>query len=388
MMVGKGEFEEPTGNEATEGDETASSSEFEEPPEQATGDEQAAFVPEASSESGAYSTQLRDAHAALAAALKDQTRPSGAQTVSLDAPSTGIDNIEAVALGLGEPGDGAPGEPTLNVFVAKTIPSSVAREAVVDGLGIQAAGDVPMTIRKSGAFETQQFNFRARPAPGGISVGHIKVTAGTLGSLALGRTAPRNNRVLILSNNHVLANSNSAVYGDSLIQPGKFDGGTSPNDRIAILERFVPLKYGGATNYVDCATGWAWHTMVRREEIYRTSGGFGFYRIGNAAQYPTLGAIVGKSGRTTELTQGRIIATDWAGYVNYGAAGQAYFSGQFVVQSTGSSTFSAGGDSGSVIWRWQAGLPPVGLLFAGGGGYTIASPMPWVTHFLDINLYT
>ena len=44
-----------------------------------------------------------------------------------------------------------------------------------------------------------------RPAPGGISVGHFAITAGTPGCFARGRTAPRSNRVLMLSNNHVLA---------------------------------------------------------------------------------------------------------------------------------------------------------------------------------------
>ena len=81
------------------------------------------------------------------------------------------------------------------------------------------------------------------------------------------------------------------------------------------------------------------------------------------------------------------MALNWSGWVNYGAPGNAYFVGQFVVQSA-SGNFSAGGDSGSVIWKWDSGLAPVGLLFAGGGGYTIANPMPWVVYFLDINLYT
>ena len=387
-MSKKNEFEEPSGNEASESEETASSQEFEEPPDDSVGDGQASFVPDSSGLSGGYSTQLLDAHGELAAVLKAQARTSGVQAVALDAAPDGPSNIEGVAIGLGEPGDGMPGEPTLNVFVAKSMSSRAAREAVVDGLGIQSAADAPMTIRKSGQFETQQFNFLARPAPGGISVGHVKITAGTMGCLALGRSAPRNNRVLVLSNNHVLANSNSAVYGDSIIQPGRYDGGTSPKDRIAILERFVPIKFGGATNYVDCATGWAWHALVRREELYRSGGGYGFYRIGSDPQYPALGGVVGKSGRTTELTQGKVIATNWSGYVNYGPSGQAYFAGQFVVQGNSGTDFSAGGDSGSVIWKWQGGLPPIGLLFAGGGGYTIASPMPWVTYFLDINLYT
>ena len=80
------------------------------------------------------------------------------------------------------------------------------------------------------------------------------------------------------------------------------------------------------------------------------------------------------------------MSVNWSGWVNYGV-GHGWFVGQMVVQG-GSGDFSAGGDSGSVIWKWESGLPPTGLLFAGGGGYTIASPMPWVTYLLDINLYT
>jgi len=370
------EFEDPSGDEA-EGDAAASAIEYSEPPEA-----------KSSTDEEGFPSQLLDVHGAIAGALKGQARSSKAKTLSLDDGADSLENVEAVAIGLSDPGQGVPGEPTLNVFVAKSVSSAAAREAVVDGLGIRAAGDIPLTVRQSGAFEAQALNFKIRPAPGGVSVGHVKVTAGTLGSLAMGKNAPRDRRRLILSNNHVLANSNDAAYGDSIIQYGTYDGGFSPADRIAILESFVPLQYGGATNYVDAATGWAWHELVRHEQLYRSGGGFALYRTGNAPQYPTLGAVVGKSGRTTELTQGRVIATNWAGYVNYGAPGQAYFTGQFVVQGVTSSWFSAGGDSGSVIWNWQNGVPPVGLLFAGGGGYTIASPMPWVTYFLDINLYT
>jgi len=306
--------------------------------------------------------------------------------MSLESGREGLGNVEAVALGLGEPGDGPPGEPTLTVFVAEPANTEHVRAAVVDGLGIQAAGDVPLTVRRSGEFQIQPHTFRIRPAPGGVSVGHHRITAGTLGCLALGRTAPRNSRLMILSNNHVLANSNDAVFGDSVIQPGRYDGGTPPNDQVAITERFVPLQYGGPTNYVDAATAWCGRDPVRRELIYPSGGQYALFRIGSAPQYPTLGSTVGKTGRTTQLTQGRVVALNWAGWINYGAPGSAYFSGQFVVQGT--TNFSAPGDSGSVIWKWEAGLAPVGLLFAGGGGYTIANPMPWVTYFLDINLYT
>src|SRR3546814_8805883 len=47
----------------------------------------------------------------------------------------------------------------------------------------------------------------------------------------------------ILSNNHVLANSNNATPGDAVLQPGPFDGGTDPADRIASLSRFIPITF-------------------------------------------------------------------------------------------------------------------------------------------------
>jgi hypothetical protein len=378
-------FETPTGQAASQGEENAATQEFASPPSEAGEGEQASIVPEFSSLTAGFSTQLLDAHGAIAEAVKGQAR-TGVSTVSLDEGAAGIANVEGVGLGLGEPGDGPPGQPSLNVFVAERTTTEKVREALVDGLGVQGAGDLPLTVRVSGEFAAQTFNSRIRPAPGGVSVGHYRITAGTLGCLAIGRNAPRNNRLLCLSNNHVLANSNNAVFGDSIIQPGRYDSGSHPNDQIAITERFQPLLFGGGTNYVDAADGWCWADRVRRELIYRYAGNLYLFRIGSTPEYATLGGLVGKTGRTTELTRGRVIATNWSGWVNYGV-GYAYFVGQIVVQGDGM-TFSAGGDSGSVIWKWQTGLPPTGLLFAGGGGYTIANPMPWVTYFLDINLYT
>jgi hypothetical protein len=379
------QFEQPNANDASS-DELAATQQFSAPP--SGGTEQAAYTPDMTALTSGFATQLLDAHGAIAEALKERVQGAGAHTLSLGDEGDGLDNVQGVALGLGEPGDGPPGEPTLNVYVADPASKEQVRAAVVDGFGVQAAGDLALTVRRSGQFEPQPHTFRIRPAPAGVSVGHVRITAGTFGCLALGRSAPRDSRLMIVSNNHVLANSNNAVFGDSVTQPGRADGGTHPNDQVGILERFVPMQYGGAVNYVDAATSWVWPDRVRREHIYPSGGQHHLYRIGSSPQYPTLGALVGKSGRTTQLTQGRITSVNWAGNVGpYPGAGTAFFTGQFVVQAA-SGNFSMPGDSGSVIWRWETGLPPVGLLFAGGGGYTIASPMPWVTYFLDINLYT
>jgi len=302
-------------------------------------------------------------------------------------------NIQGVAIGLGD-GLGvssavAPGEPAITVYVAE--PSSIdqVKAALVDSMGVRAVASdsVPMHIVVTGMIDAQPHRFRLRPAPGGVSVGHFRITAGTIGCLAVGRTPPRNSRLMILSNNHVLANSNNAVFGDCICQPGPADGGRCPQDQIAILERFVPINFGGGVNFVDCATGWAWPDRVRRELVYVSGGAPAFFRISSAPVAPFLGMLVGKSGRTTQLTQGRITGIGATIQVNYGGGRVGLFQDQMEIQGT-SGQFSAGGDSGSSIWTWNPQRNPVGLLFAGGGNSTFANRIDRVLVALDIALVT
>ncbi|MDX2162477.1 MAG: hypothetical protein SF162_14215 [bacterium] len=87
---------------------------------------------------------------------------------------------------------------------------------------------------------------RFRPLiPSGVSIGHRGITAGTLGTIVKDK---RTGEALILSNNHVLANSNDAMVGDAIVQPGPMDGGKDPADVVARLERFVRLRYTDETD--------------------------------------------------------------------------------------------------------------------------------------------
>src|SRR5690606_33049930 len=89
---------------------------------------------------------------------------------------------------------------------------------------------------------------RERPAPNGYSVGHPDITAGTIGA----KVKDSSGNVYILSNNHVLANSNNASIGDPALQPGPFDGGTLA-DQIGTLADFQPINIGGSNNAMDAA---------------------------------------------------------------------------------------------------------------------------------------
>jgi hypothetical protein len=185
----------------------------------------------------------------------------------------------------------------------------------------------------------------------------------------------------------VLANSNAAAIGDAIVQPGPCDGGRAPADQVAILERFVPIHFAGGNNLVDAATGWAWPDRVRRELMYLSGGAVRLFRVGATPVAAVPGLAVGKTGRTTQLTSGRVVAVGVTINVNFGGGRVARFVNQIAIRAA-SGNFSQGGDSGSLIWTWDARRAPVGLLFAGGGGTTFANRISDVLAALDVNLVT
>lgn len=366
----------------TEGQARGSESEFDAPPigGEDGGDEDGGI------ESSAAAQRVREVKEAIEQRLIEAASSNAFSLAS----ARNIDS--AGVLGVGLSGGVVPGQPSLIVYVESEANEEQVRREIVDTMGVHAASsdDLPVEVEVTGPIEAYTTNrSRFRPAPAGASVGHFQITAGTIGGWARGRSSDRQRRLLMVSNNHVLANSNSARFGDSILQPGPADGGVNPADRIAILERFVTINFSaGATNFVDCATGWCWPDRVRRDHVYhRGSPTAKFFKIGNTVIEPFVNMVVGKTGRTTDLTQGTIRATGVSVNVSYGSAGVAHFRDQFSVRSTSASNFSAGGDSGSIVWQWNSRLSPVGLLFAGGGGTTFCNRMSRAVTALDITLF-
>lgn len=232
---------------------------------------------------------------------------------------------------------------------------------------------------------------RLRPAKGGYSVGHKNITAGTIATcvydiLPGGSTNPPVHGVgippkfYILSNNHVLANSNAGSIGDAVLQPGPIDGGVDPADRIATLSRFVPITFNPPVplalqnNLVDCAVAEGqFHDLDR--EIYWTGPVRGWRR----KALVTVGMIVKKTGRTTNFTTGRITAIGATIDVNFGGGKVARFKEQIVTTN-----MSAGGDSGSLVLTLDN--VAVGLLFAGSGIAMIANQIENVRSLLRVEV--
>jgi hypothetical protein len=204
-----------------------------------------------------------------------------------------------------------------------------------------------------------------RPVPIGVSTGNPSVTAGTIGCRVTDGT-----NVYALSNNHVYASQNLATIGTAVLQPGIYDGGKSPADDIGTLFAFEPIVMStSASNVIDAAIARSSTTLLGKAT---PPDGYGLPKSTTATV--SFGAKVMKYGRTTGQTSGMVQGTNTIVNVSYDV-GVARFVGQLLI---GGGSFSAGGDSGSLIVLSGKGADnrkPVGLLFAGGSGYTIANPI-------------
>jgi hypothetical protein len=160
-----------------------------------------------------------------------------------------------------------------------------------------------------------------------------------------------------------------------------------PYGRVAGLTRFVPLLFKTGTNAVDAAiaeididvdTG----MMVDPDGTILDIG-----PVRPETLEASLDLTVIKSGRTTGKTYGLVSAVDVTVDVAYnkqcGIGTQvARFVNQILIEP---GEFSAGGDSGSLILSEQDGeFRPVGLLFAGSPGYTLANPIDGVLESLCV----
>jgi len=220
-----------------------------------------------------------------------------------------------------------------------------------------------------GRIYIQKYSGKYRPAPGGVSIGHKDITAGTLGCVVRDK---RTGRRVILSNNHVLAHSNLAEVGDEILQPGKYDGGTM-DDTIARLTRFVKIKTPSeGYNLVDAAIATPLSDDLIRDDILDIGmiSGVGLAKEGMEVQ---------KTGRTTEHTVNVIMDTNATIKVYGYPWGFSIFEEQILTRA-----MSLGGDSGSALLTKDNKL--VGLLFAGSSAATVYNKIQHVFSLLDVEI--
>lgn len=307
-----------------------------------------------------------------------------------------LPNVVGVAVGHKRRGGEVSDQPSVVVLVRKKVPLAQLAPGEVVPTELQG---VPTDVVEVGDLKALEAlpetpddpalrRRKLRPAVPGLSLGHYRITAGTLGAVVYDQAT---GEPLILSNNHVLANSQTprgrrAAPGDPVYQPGPYDGGTAA-DTLAVLHRYVPLRFptarrkslpGPATtaapapvsNLVDAALARPLSTDLVHPEIL----GLGPVTGVTAAE---LEQAVKKSGRTTGCTDGQVTALHASVQVGYEAGKTATFVDQVVL-----SPMSQGGDSGSLIVDGSGRA--VALLFAGSSSATIASPIAAVLESLKV----
>jgi PKD repeat protein len=209
-----------------------------------------------------------------------------------------------------------------------------------------------------------------RPVPIGISTGHPDITAGTIGC----RVKDAGGNVYALSNNHVYANSNDALLGDSVLQPGSYDGGQDTDFyRIGTLYDYEPILFNGSDNTIDAAIADSTTSLLGFE-----TPSDGYLAPSSVVVSASPGLPVQKYGRTTGWTSGTVDAINATVDICYECAGPfcfnckklARFVNQIIITP---GAFSDGGDSGSLIVTYDINKNPVGLLFAGSSAHTIAN---------------
>ena len=299
--------------------------------------------------------------------LQDVLKPAMAVQERHTGRLLSIPGVVGTAVGLDRDG-----RAVIRVFTAR---------AGVAGLPDMLEG-LPVETKVTGMFvalsdPTARFD---RPVPTGVSTGHPAVTAGTIGA----RVRDAAGNVFALSNNHVYANQNDASIGDAGLQPGAYDGGVDPADRIGTLYDFQPLDFSGGNNTIDAAIVLSSTSMLGNSTP--EDDGYGTPSSNTVTAY--IGQPVQKYGRTTGLTHGEVSELNATVSVCYETLWvfclkSANFVGQIGITP---GTFSGGGDSGSLVVTDDGYNHPVGLLFAGSSTHTLANPIDAVLSRFNVTI--
>ena len=193
----------------------------------------------------------------------------------------------------------------------------------------------------------------------------------------LGSAVNYNGALHILSNNHILARSGSAVAGEHTLQPGLIDfgcNGAASNFVGTFIGNVVPL---GTAN-VDVGL-----SLARTGQVAADGAILDIGVPCDTIQAPAVGLAVKKSGRTTGLTTGNIISINTSVSIRYqkGCNSGKKFVVSYANQIV-TGAMSAGGDSGSLLVTDSAAPHPVGLLYAGSSSTTIYNPIQDVANAL------
>jgi hypothetical protein len=211
---------------------------------------------------------------------------------------------------------------------------------------------------------------------------------GTLGALV----ADKNSNLFILSNNHVLAESDQARTGDTIVQPALVDLNCNPQAGRAVgsLRYVVPIQ--STQSNVDAALAAATPAVDGSGAILQLGPSINGVLspaapAAGTGEALTAGVLnqmrVVKSGRTTGLTCSTVNTVSLSVQVDYYydcAETRPYYTKTYVNQiGMPGASFADSGDSGALVLD-AGNAQPVGLFFASGAddsnhGFSVANPI-------------
>jgi hypothetical protein len=289
---------------------------------------------------------------------------------------------------------------TYVVATVGTSPSKTAVQVLLNTAGV-SSNPVSHQVEQPAAIQlgTSGGNNRDYDTSGNAIV---DCCGGTLGSLVQDSSGTR----YLLSNNHVLARSDHATAGDSIVQPGLIDNNCTPNGDgpgttpVATLTGWLALNsnrtnadaaiaqvHSGAVDPV----GSILELGAKQPDGTLGAAPPGVSSTGGKGELASLQLTVAKSGRTTGLTCANVSALNLDVNVDYFqdcAETKPYLTKTYTNQvAISGNQFSDAGDSGSLVVD-AGNAEPVGLFFAGGidafgVGQGVANPVADVLNELS-----
>jgi|GEM_PF-1974260 len=282
------------------------------------------------------------------------------------------------------------GEEALTIFVSEKkekktlnkkqlIPSSLPKE--IHGLNSRLRTDVveigvitaPPTITNEFRATSDRYRYeKNRPFKAGVSIGNIKISAGTHGGVFIA-----NGKKVVGTNTHVGCESIRKDLSDQdrrVLQPGPYDDGKEA-DQFGTLKKAVIMPEGKVA-FNDFCYIEPENQSDLDPEIYETGIPHGITTI-------EVDDLVYKSGRTTGFTTGKVLSTSATVNIGYGE-GRVTHKACILV-----SDMSDGGDSGSLmtIPGDKGEILVWGYLFAGSDTTTVCHEIQNAMSALGISLY-
>jgi hypothetical protein len=291
------------------------------------------------------------------------------------------------------PGGLPPGSPSVFLVgqAAGNPHSAAALHILLNGAGFNSSGLQNQAVQtgyvQMGSSGGNANDYDSRKDGGGKEYVN-DCCGGTLGALV----TDRNGNPYILSNNHVLAESDQARAGDTVVQPALVDLNCNPQAgrSVGSLRFVVPLQ-SRQTN-VDAALAAATPAVDGTGAILQLGPSVNGVLTAAApaaggGEALTAGLLnqlhVVKSGRTTGLTCSTVNTVDLSVQVDYYydcAETQPYYTKTYVNQiGIPGASFADSGDSGALVLD-AGNAQPVGLFFASGAddnnhGFSVANPI-------------